>query len=182
MPAQASLTEEQYEEANQYITFYINDKSYYVLKNKSWYALRSTTNQVATDDSVRINTKFHSYHYVGSNPNVGFCVDGSSARSIAGRVYMQRNGVTGSITGGSMITCAFKIQDEIVQYDEKAILLVQKSITEGEFSGLTYKCAESIRNSSNAIQSVYSKPVANAHYHTNHECDDFTLVDIVFTT
>ena len=183
MPAQTSLTEEQYEDANQYIVVYINDKSYSFEKNKSWYALRSTDRQVANEDSVRINTKFHSYHYVGSNPNVGFCVDGANARTIAGNVYKARNGVTGTISGGSMITCVFKVvYDEIGQYDEKAVLLVQKSITDGEFSGLTYKCAEKIRNSSNTIQSIYSKPTANAHYHTDHECDDFTLVDIVFTT
>ena len=182
MPEKTSLSKEQYEDANQYILVYINDKSYSILKNKSWYALRNTSNQVGTEDSVRVNNKFHSYHYVGNKPDVNFCIDGSSARSIAGRVYMQRNNVTGSVSGGSKITCAFKVKDEIVQYDEKAVLLVQKSITEGEFKGLTYKCVESIRNSSNIVQSVYSKPVANTHYHTNHECDDFTLVDIVFTT
>ena len=184
MPKSSSLTKEQYEEANRYVVFYINDKSYSVLNNTTWNSLR-TSNDIGNHSGTTINGVSHRYKYIGKTYNVKFCIDATSSNNgVAGRVYKERNGITGPINGGSWSSgCIYLINDSLGLVDNSyPAVYYKKNFTEGEFRGLVYTCVEYILNSSNNKLNKNSKPTAHEHYHTNQECDDFTLVDINFSS
>ncbi len=178
----SSLSVEQYEEANKYITIYVNDKSYSVLNNTTWINLKTST-IINRHQSIKVDHVAHRFKYVGNKSNVTFCVDATTSnKNIAFRVYKERYNATGTMTGGGWISCIYTINDNLGVNDSNPFIFFNKTITEGELNGLTFACVEPLRDSSNNKPSINSKPTAHEHYHTNHECDDFTLVDINFTS
>ena len=182
LPVDSSLTPAQYDDANKYVSFYINDKRYSVLNNTTWIKLRSSQD-IGDHKATVINGVYHNYSYIPNKQNVKFCIDATSSNNgVAGRVYKQRYGITGSITGGSWFGHCIDIINDELGVSSYPALYYKKKFTDGEFKGLVYTCVEYILDSSNNKLSNSSKPAANARYHTNHECDDFTLIDINFSS
>ena len=185
MPKSSYLSEEQYEELDQYIVIYINDKAYSVLKDTTWYDLKGT--EKLSDHSITyLSSGGYRYSYVGNKSNVNICVDATHENNVlAAEIYMSRNGVNEGITGGSWNSyCVIIITDNLGMYNfyNPVIYYRKEEMTEGEFNGLTYTCTEPILNSENKKEAYNNKPIANYHYHTNNECDGFTIVDVNFTS